>query len=113
MEQQATARTIARLPGCGAVAACRSGFLHCLCKTPDAEYRLVRIVLDGAAEALPFGSITGDWISAAMRPDGGAIFTGHDSGEIWMYSAPWANAPPELVVSGQGRVSELRACQEG
>jgi hypothetical protein len=113
MEQQATTRTIARLPGCEAVVACRSGSLHCLCKDPDAKFRLLRIASHGAVEVLPLGSITADCSSVAVRPDGGALFTGHDSGEILMYSAPWANAPPEHVVSGQGHVSELRACQEG
>jgi hypothetical protein len=113
MEQQATNRTIARLPGCVLALAVRSGFLHCLCRTPGAEFSLLRITPHGEVEGLPFGSIPAGWNSAAITPDGRAIFTCHYAGEIWMHSAPWGSGPPVLVLSGQVAACHLDACEEG
>jgi hypothetical protein len=113
MEQQVTTRTIARLPGCVGVLACRSGFLYCLCETPGAEFRLLCIAASGAVEALPFGTIADDRNGIALRPDGNAVFTCHGSGDIWMHSAPWSSTPPELVMNGQGDVYGLEVCEEG
>jgi hypothetical protein len=113
MEQHATVRTIARLPGCEAASACRSGFIWCPCHAPDGEYRLLRIAPHGAVEALPSGTLGADWAGIAVRPDGNAVFTCHDSGDIWMHSAPYSDAPPELVVNEQVGVCALEACEEG
>jgi hypothetical protein len=114
MEQQVTTRTIARLPGCVVASACRSGFLHCFCETPvGAEFRLLRPAPHGAVEALPFGDIADDWNGIAVRPDGNAVFTCHECGEVWMHNAPWASSSPELVMDGQRNVCGLEVCEEG
>jgi hypothetical protein len=112
--QQPAVRTIARLPGCWAVAACRSGFVYCPCSYLDeAGGGILRISPAGAVEVLFIKPSTESWHSIAASPDGSSIFIGTKDGELLTYSPPWADAQQEVILSGQGVVSQLRACAEG
>jgi hypothetical protein len=112
-EQQATTRTIARLPRCYAVAACGSNVLYCWCATDTQEARFLRIPPSGAVEALPFSYVDDDWTSIACSFDGNAIYIGTKSG-ILKKSPVWDSAPPEpLLLDQQGTVKQLRISENG
>jgi hypothetical protein len=112
-EQQAKTRTIARLPRCWQITACRTGDLYCVCETYILEARFLRISRSGDVEALPFSYKDDGWNSVACSPDGNAIFIGTSSGQILIKTPVWDSAPPELVVDRQDDVCALKACEEG
>jgi hypothetical protein len=114
MEQQATTRTVARLPRCHASLACRSNVLYCWCGTDTQEARFLRISPSGEVEALPVSFSGADWTTVACSSDGNAIFIGTEDGKILKKTPVWGDAAPEPLLSSQpDGVGQLRVCQEG
>jgi hypothetical protein len=75
--------------------------------------RISRISRAGRVEMLPMRWSCQTFNSLVISPDEDALYLGTRDGSLLVQHAPWRDAPPDVLLSGLGSVSQLRLCSGG